>query len=79
VAEWSTRIVLSYCISPSDDTDLTDPVQARRLVETFVLPGIRALREPDASAPIDLAPFAADRPTPSTTRPTVRPPKGAHR
>jgi AcrR family transcriptional regulator len=86
VAEWSTRIVLSYCISPSDEIDLTDPRQARHLVETFVLPGIRALREPDTTAPIDLAPFTADRPAaarsgtvrPAAT-PTARASKGAHR
>jgi AcrR family transcriptional regulator len=72
VAEWSTRIVLSYTLSPSADTDLTNPAQARRLVETFVLPGIRALQAPDPSAPIDLAPFAVDRPpsSPSATPPT---------
>ena len=61
VAEWSTRIVLSYCLSPSADTDLTDPAQARQLVTTFVLPGIRALRAPDTSAPIAIAPFATER------------------
>jgi AcrR family transcriptional regulator len=61
VAEWSARIVLSYCISPSSHTDLCDPRQARTLVETFVLPGIRALRAPDAAEPIDLARYAADR------------------
>jgi len=60
VAEWSARIVLSYCISPSARTDLADRRQARTLVETFVLPGIRALRAPDASDPIDLNRYAAD-------------------
>jgi AcrR family transcriptional regulator len=43
VAEWATRIVLSYAIAPSAGTDLTDPVSTTRLVETFVMPGIRAL------------------------------------
>jgi AcrR family transcriptional regulator len=61
VAEWSTRIVLSYCISPSAHTDLADPAQVRTLVETFVLPGIRALRTPDSSAPVDLSRYAGDR------------------
>ncbi len=68
VAEWATRIVLSYTISPSPETDLTDIDDARRLVGTFVLPGIRALRAPDRSAPIALGPFAAgDEPGPSPT------------
>jgi AcrR family transcriptional regulator len=80
VAEWSTRIVLSYCISPSPDTDLSDPRQARRLVETFVLPGIRALQVPDRTAPIAIAPFAAERLADEIDRPqqptTITPVKG---
>jgi len=44
VAEWAARIVLSYAVSPSDRTDLCDPVQARRLVTRFMLPGIDALQ-----------------------------------
>jgi AcrR family transcriptional regulator len=80
VAEWSTRIVLSYCICPSPDTDLTDPSQARRLVETFVLPGIRALQVPDGAAPIAIAPFAAQRLADDLDRPhhptTTTPVKG---
>jgi AcrR family transcriptional regulator len=43
VAEWATRIVLSYAIAPSAGCDLTDPGSTTRLVETFVMPGIRAL------------------------------------
>lgn len=43
-AEWAVRIVLSYLTSPGEGTDLTDPDQARRLVTTFVIPGIQALR-----------------------------------
>lgn len=61
VAEWSARIVLSYCISPSVHTDLADPAQVRTLVATFVLPGIQALRTPDGSAPVDLSRYAGDR------------------
>ena len=49
VAEWATRIVLSYTLSPSEDVDLTDPGSTGYLVETFVLPGIRAVRRPDLS------------------------------
>ncbi|MHB1712627.1 MAG: TetR/AcrR family transcriptional regulator [Acidimicrobiales bacterium] len=61
VAEWATRIVLSFCIAPSSEMDLTDPERSRHLIETFVLPGIKGLRAPDSSEPIDLAPYAADR------------------
>ncbi len=43
VAEWATRIVLSYAISPSDRFDLNDPARAGSLVRTFMLPGIEAL------------------------------------
>jgi AcrR family transcriptional regulator len=43
VAEWATRIVLSYALSPSPQTDLCDRDQAARLVSTFVMPGVRAL------------------------------------
>ncbi len=43
VAEWATRLVLSYVISPSSHTDLCEPAHAARFVETFVMPGVRAL------------------------------------
>ena len=43
VAEWAARIVVSYLACPADGVDLTDPVQVRRLVCLFVLPGIRTL------------------------------------
>ena len=42
VAEWATRIVLSYLACPAEGLDLTDPRCVRRLVRTYVLPGIRA-------------------------------------
>lgn len=57
VAEWATRIVLSYAIAPSERTALSDAVQARHLVETFVLPGIRALHDSRQVAAIDITPF----------------------
>lgn len=41
-AEWLARVVLTYVFNPADGVDLTDPVAARRLVRTFVLPGLRA-------------------------------------
>jgi hypothetical protein len=39
-AEWGVRIVLSYTSCPADDVDLADEASARRLVRTFVLPGL---------------------------------------
>lgn len=41
-AEWLARVVLTYVFNPADGVDLTDAVAARRLVRTFVLPGLRA-------------------------------------
>jgi len=37
------RIVISYLLSPSQGFDLADAGQTRRLVATFVLPGVVAL------------------------------------
>ena len=39
-AEWAARLVLSYVSCPSDDVDLRNEAAVRRLVRTFVLPGI---------------------------------------
>ncbi len=52
VAEWATRIVLSYAIAPSARIDLTDVGQATHLVETFMLPGICALHASGATPTI---------------------------
>jgi AcrR family transcriptional regulator len=41
-AEWLARVVLTYVFNPVDGVDLADPVAARRLVRTFVLPGLLA-------------------------------------
>jgi AcrR family transcriptional regulator len=57
VAEWATRIVLSYAVVPSTGMDLTDPDHATHLVETFVLPGISALHAAAATPTIDITPF----------------------
>jgi AcrR family transcriptional regulator len=57
VAEWATRIVLSYAIAPSPGTDLTDPGDAERLIATFVIPGIEALHEAAPPTPIVITPF----------------------
>lgn len=40
LAEWVSRLVLSYTCSPSPGVDLTDAASVRRLVTTFVLPGL---------------------------------------
>jgi AcrR family transcriptional regulator len=41
-AEWLARVVLTYVFTPADGVDLTDTASTRRLVRTFVLPGLRA-------------------------------------
>lgn len=41
-AEWVGRILLSYLFTPSEGVDLRDDADARRLVCTFVLPGLIA-------------------------------------
>jgi AcrR family transcriptional regulator len=47
VADFSTRVLLSYLATPALGVDLRDETSARRLIETFVMPGARELaREP---------------------------------
>ena len=41
VAMWGARIVVSYLESPSDDVDPGDEPTARRLVATYLLPGLQ--------------------------------------
>lgn len=43
-AEWAARIVVSYLVCPGGDVDITDAADVGRLVSTFVVPGIQALR-----------------------------------
>jgi AcrR family transcriptional regulator len=78
VAEWATRIVLSYAIAPSPRMDLTEPASARRLVEEFVVPGIRALHLAGAGPAVDISPFepGSSRPAPSGTTQPQRSHKG---
>lgn len=38
--EWITRVALTYLLSPSEHVSLTDEESVRRLVRTFVLPGL---------------------------------------
>jgi AcrR family transcriptional regulator len=40
VAEWVTRIVLSYLLCPADGIDVGDEESVRRLVRAYVLPGL---------------------------------------
>jgi AcrR family transcriptional regulator len=40
-AEWAARIVLSYSVCPAGEVDLADEASVRRLVTTFILPGLR--------------------------------------
>ena len=39
-AEWVARLTVSYVLCPSDVYDLCDPDAVRRLVRTYVLPGL---------------------------------------
>ena len=39
-AEWLARIVLSYTLAPATGVDVRDESSVRRLVRTFVLPGL---------------------------------------
>jgi AcrR family transcriptional regulator len=39
-AEWVARLVLSYSLCPSEVHDLSSPDDVRRLVRTYVLPGL---------------------------------------
>lgn len=40
LGEWAARILLSYASCPADGVDIADPASIRRLVRTFILPGI---------------------------------------
>jgi AcrR family transcriptional regulator len=41
-AEWVARIVISYVSCPADGVDLANEQSVRRLVRTYVLPGLRS-------------------------------------
>lgn len=53
VAEWATRVVLSYWLEPSTRIDPTTPEGARHLVTRYLLPGLDTA-SPAAEAPIIL-------------------------
>jgi AcrR family transcriptional regulator len=40
VAEWVTRVVLTYTLAPADGVDVGDEQSVRRLVRTYILPGL---------------------------------------
>lgn len=48
-AEWVTRVVVSYLLNPATDLDLSTEAGARRLVRTFLLPGLLAVARPTSS------------------------------
>jgi len=70
VAEWAARIVLSYLSCPAPGVDLTDPECTRRIVRTYVLPGIRIM-SPDVDVDGALA-----APTPAAGRHRLVPVSG---
>ena len=41
-AQWLARVVLTYVFHPAAGADLTDEASTRRLLRTFVLPGLHA-------------------------------------
>ena len=50
-AEWVVRLVVSYAMSPSERVDLGDESQARRLVRTYLLPGLHQSVSPVPQSP----------------------------
>ena len=46
-AVWAARLVVSHVANPSPSFDLTDEHDVRRLVHTFVMPGLRPDGQPD--------------------------------
>ena len=50
LAEWVTRLTLSYLCNPSEQGRLDDPAYVRALVADYVLPGVHRSQDPLASA-----------------------------
>ena len=40
LAEWATRMLLSFASCPADGVDIGDEASVRRLVRTYILPGL---------------------------------------
>jgi AcrR family transcriptional regulator len=77
VAEWAARIVVSYLVCPAEGFDLTDESDVRRLVQTFVLPGVAAMpTDKRISASRGVAPRSRSRSTQTRTTPLQSTPKG---
>lgn len=51
VAELLVRVIFSYVLNPSPGHDLTDPTQARRLLSTYVVPGMARVDTTTTEAP----------------------------
>ncbi len=49
--EWLARLAVSYLAVPNPAIDLTEPATARRLVTTFVIPGLVTLSDPSTAHP----------------------------
>ncbi|KAA0234665.1 MAG: hypothetical protein JJLCMIEE_02229 [Acidimicrobiales bacterium] len=55
LSEWVVRLVMSYIFVPSPSIDLRDEYDARRLVRSFVLPGVeKAARCSSGASPIQM-------------------------
>ncbi len=54
IAEWASRLVLSYLACPADDVDLTSSDQVRSLVRVFILPAIGAIQAEGSSGAVVL-------------------------
>ena len=67
VAEWAARIVLSYFANPAPGMELSDPACARRVVRTYVLPGIKVLAARGPHSSLDISSRSMQGPRTSTT------------
>jgi AcrR family transcriptional regulator len=64
-AEWIARVILSYTLTPSGTLDPRREADARRLVRTYVLPGLVTEAATSAPAPSHLQELDPWRPTSS--------------
>jgi AcrR family transcriptional regulator len=46
-AEWLARVVVTYVVNPAEGRDLAEPAAARRLLATYVIPGLARAARPD--------------------------------
>ena len=52
VIEWAARLVISYTLNPSESIDLTRVEDVRRVVRTYLLPGIASAAGDDGATQI---------------------------